>query len=355
MQHERSSHSPNASGPNASGPNASGPNASGPNASSPNASSPNAFSPGAKPSAPAGSQQGSRDATNNLRAEGTTPSNANPAQPGFTAAGNAAAQHAVSGASQLDARQGDQRHGDLKSGDLKSGDLKSGEVKNGDQRNGDLRPGLVNQLGGAMSKATSLQSYHLLAFRKALHPEFFGIEGRQRVQHGDYETEAWIFRGGHSLRFQLNGFCMSEIVVEHIDQIPDRGLIAALPCAGERDFEEKIADNLVYMTTMQTETLSDHLYLGTYKEMMQHARENDSLFAAWTDSAGKPNLSLVDVQHFRTEVHVQGYHLRSDCGLVLRTQSMIQIVTPKSTKGGKGDVKRGSRDGGLRDGVQRKR
>ncbi len=206
-----------------------------------------------------------------------------------------------------------------------------------------------------MSKATSLQSYHLLAFRKALHPEFFGIEGRQRVQHGDYETEAWIFRGGHSLRFQLNGFCMSEIVVEHIDQIPDRGLIAALPCAGERDFEEKIADNLVYMTTMQTETLSDHLYLGTYKEMMQHARENDSLFAAWTDSAGKPNLSLVDVQHFRTEVHVQGYHLRSDCGLVLRTQSMIQIVTPKPTKGGKVDAKRGSRDGGLRDSVQRKR
>jgi hypothetical protein len=295
MQHERSSQSPNASGP------------------------------GAKPSAPAGSQQGGRDATNNARAEGTTPSSANPAQSGFAAAGNAAAQHSVSGASQLDARQGDPK------------------------------PGLVNQLGGAMSKATSLQSYHLLAFRKALHPEFFGIEGRQRVQHGDYETEAWIFRGGHSLRFQLNGFCMSEIVVEHIDQIPDRGLIAALPCAGERDFEEKIADNLVYMTTMQTETLSDHLYLGTYKEMMQHARENDSLFAAWTDSAGKPNLSLVDVQHFRTEVHVQGYHLRSDCGLVLRTQSMIQIVTPKPTKGGKVDAKRGSRDGGLRDSVQRKR
>jgi len=118
------------------------------------------------------------------------------------------------------------------------------------------------------TKASSLQNYHMLAFRKALHPEFFGIEGRQRVQHGEYETEAWIFRGGHSLRFALNGFCMSEIVVEHIDQIPDRGLIAALPCAGERDFEEKVADNLVYMTTMQTETLSDHLYLGTYKEMM---------------------------------------------------------------------------------------
>jgi hypothetical protein len=210
----------------------------------------------------------------------------------------------------------------------------------------DLKPGASAQGGAAMSKVTSLQSYHMLAFRKALHPEFFGIEGRQRVQHGDYETEAWIFRGGHSLRFQLNGFCMSEVVVEHIDQIPDRGLIAALPCAGERDFEEKVAENLVYMTTMQTETLSDHLYLGTYKEMMQHARENDSLFAAWTDAAGKPNLSLIDVQHFRTEAHVQGYHLRSDCGLVLRTQSLVQIVTPKPSKGAKvNDTRRPVRDG----------
>lgn len=203
------------------------------------------------------------------------------------------------------------------------------------------------QFGGGTAaptaaKSTSLQNYHLLAFRKALHPEFFGIEGRQRVQHGDYETEAWIFRGGHSLRFQLQGFVVSEVVVEHIDQIPDRGLVTALPCAGERDFEERVAENLVYMTTMQTETLSDHLYLGTYKEMMQHARENDSLYTAWTDAAGKPNLSLIDVQHFRNESHVQGFHLRSDCGLVLRTQSMIQIVAPKK-QAGKPDAKGGTK------------
>jgi len=207
----------------------------------------------------------------------------------------------------------------------------------------------------ALSRQTSLQNYHMLSFRKALHPEFFGIEGRQRVQHGEYETEAWIFRGGHSVRFQLNGFCMSEIVVEHIDQIPDRGLIAALPCAGERDFEEKVAENLVYMTTMQTETLSDHLYLGTYKEMMAHARENNSLLSAWTDAAGKPNLSLVDVQHFRNEVHIQGYHLRSDCGLVLRTQSMVQIVPVKKGEAGrdKKGAKAPSKSGGAQPGAPR--
>jgi len=203
--------------------------------------------------------------------------------------------------------------------------------------------GATGALGSSSStRATSLQNYHLLAFRKALHPEFFGIESRQRVPHADYETEGWIFKGGHSVRFTLNGFCMSEVVVEHIDQIPDRGLITALPCAGERDFEEKVAENLVYMATMQTETLSDHLYLGTYKEMMQHARENDSLYSAWTDAAGKPNLSLIDLQHFRNEVHIQGFHLRSDCGLVLRTQSMIQIVPVKKKDPSKAAPAKGS-------------
>ncbi len=189
-----------------------------------------------------------------------------------------------------------------------------------------------NQTMGASPTSmrfATLQNYHLLLFRKALHPEFFGIEGRRRVQHGEYETESWIFKGGHAVRFQLGGQTLCEVVYEHIDQIPDRGLVAALPCAGERDFEEKVAENLLYMTTMQTEQLSDHLYVGTYKELMQHARENNSLFTSWTDPCGKQNLSVIDVQRFRSEVHIQGYHLRSDCGLVLRTQSMLQIVTPK--------------------------
>jgi hypothetical protein len=79
------------------------------------------------------------------------------------------------------------------------------------------------------------------------------------------------------------------------------------------------------MTSMQTETLSDHLYMSTYKEMIEHARESDAIMSVWTDEQGKPNLSLLDVQRYRLEVHLQGYHLRSDCGLILRTQSLFQI------------------------------
>jgi hypothetical protein len=76
---------------------------------------------------------------------------------------------------------------------------------------------------------------------------------------------------------------------------------------------------------MQTETLSDHLYVGTCRELLDHAKSSNSLLVEWPDDQGKTNLSIVDLQRFRGEVHMQGYHLRSDCGLVLRTQSMFQF------------------------------
>lgn len=175
-------------------------------------------------------------------------------------------------------------------------------------------------------RISSLQSYSTLVYRKALHPEFFGIEGRKHIPHDDADFEGWIFRGGHVARFQMDGKCICEVVTDRPEELPEGGLVTMLPCAGEKDFEEKFSKRLLYMTSMQTETLSDHLYQSTYREMIEHARESDAIMTAWTDEANRPNLSLLDVQRYRAEVHLQGYHLRSDCGLVLRTQTLFQIV-----------------------------
>jgi hypothetical protein len=175
-------------------------------------------------------------------------------------------------------------------------------------------------------KVTSLQAYNMVLYRNVLHPEFFGIDGRRRIEHDEYEFEAWIFRGGHALRFQHDGLCLSEIVTDQVESLPERGLIATFPCAGERDHDTTFGERLVYLTSMQTEVLTDHLYMGTYNEMMEHGREVDGLLCVWSDTEPtKPNMSLVDMQRFADQVHVQSYHLRSDCGLVLRTQTIFQV------------------------------
>jgi len=189
-------------------------------------------------------------------------------------------------------------------------------------------------------KINGLQSYVMLVYRKAVHPEFFGIEGRRRITHPDYEFEGWIFKGGHAGRFQFANMCVCEVVVEGGANLPDRGLLANLPCAGERDHTEVMSDSLTYMTTIQTETLSEHLYSGTHREMMAHIRDSNSLHSIWTDAKGRQNLSLIDMQRYRNEVHIQGFHLRSDTGMVLRTQSMFKMggehaPSPKTGKSSK--------------------
>ena len=175
------------------------------------------------------------------------------------------------------------------------------------------------------AKSTSLQAYNMRLYRGVLHPEFFGIEGRYQIKYGEYDFEAWIFRGGHALRFQHEDISLSEIIYDDVESLPERGLVSTLPCAGEKDHEAKFGERMVYMTSMQTEVLSDHLYLGTYQEMIEHARNAQTLLSVWNDHIGKPNMSLLDMQRHRDQMHVQSYHLRSDCGLVLRTQSIFQL------------------------------
>ncbi len=176
------------------------------------------------------------------------------------------------------------------------------------------------------SKANSLQSYSLLVYRKAVHPEFFSVEGRRRLENGPLEAEAWITKGGHAIRFQQGDTCIVEVITDQPQGLPERGLTANMICAGEHDHQEKAGEGLSFMTTVQTETLAEHLYLGTYKEMLAHGRDNESLVVAWNDpNTQKPNLSIVDVQRYKAEISTQSWHLRSDCGLVLRTQSMFQI------------------------------
>ncbi len=177
----------------------------------------------------------------------------------------------------------------------------------------------------ASSKSTSLQAYTMLVYRKPLQPEFFGIEGRRRIDQDDFEFEGWIFPGGQVARFQSGNVTVCEVVTDQVENLPEKGLAANLPCAGERDYENTFGDLVTYMTTMQTETLSEHLYESTYREMVDHARISNSLVFMPERGHSRPELSLLDMQRYRTEVHVQGYHLRADCGLVLRTQSLFKL------------------------------
>lgn len=170
----------------------------------------------------------------------------------------------------------------------------------------------------------ALQPYGMLLYRGPVHPEFFKIAGRKQSSHPDFDFEAWIFPGGHVLRFEHATTTLCEVITDTPTELPERGLVTTLPCNGERDFEEIFGDRITFVTSIQTETLSDHLYLGTYQEMFEHGKDPAHLMTTWKETVEHPSLSLIEFQRYQDQVHVQTYHLRGETLSVLRTQSIFQ-------------------------------
>lgn len=173
-------------------------------------------------------------------------------------------------------------------------------------------------------KPNVTQTYQVYLYGRALHPELFQIKARRVIKHGAYEFEAWLMQGMHLLRFEHRTMCAAELLVDHEGNLPCTGAVAAFLCAGERDFEHKFPkDRAGYMCTVQTETLSENLYISTLNELRAHARETDALVHQWRDEAG-PCLSMLDIQRYAKEVHAQSFHLIAQSGLVLRTQTLFE-------------------------------
>jgi hypothetical protein len=175
---------------------------------------------------------------------------------------------------------------------------------------------------------TSLRTYQLLLYRSPVHPEFFQIGGRINMETGTYEVEAWVHPGGHTVRFEFEGATITEVVVPDTHTLPERGVLTTIPCVGEKDFDEVYADRISYVTSIQTETLSDHLYMSSYQEMLEHGQQqSDCLMMPGIKEGRLPSLSVIELQRYADQVHMQSYHFLGDTGLVLRTQSIMQAGT----------------------------
>ena len=176
----------------------------------------------------------------------------------------------------------------------------------------------------APDKLIEQPTYSMALFRSAIHPEFFQIEERTEVQHNGYNFEAWLCKGGHILRFEYEGICVSEVVFPTVDDLPDRGHVTTIICAGERDYEQEFGDRITVINSMQIEFLPEHLFGDSFAELTEFAEEVNAKVITFDDEKGR-GLSILDVQRYNDQLHSQSYHLHSDQGVVLRTQSIFEL------------------------------
>ena len=174
-------------------------------------------------------------------------------------------------------------------------------------------------------KIADQQIYSMALFRSAIHPEFFPVEERIEVQYNGYDFEAWLYKGGLVLRFEYEGTCVTEVVTRNPDGLPERGHVTKMACAGERDHEQEFGDRVKLITSMQIEFLPDHLFGDSYQELLTFGEESNAKILRWSEDNSPRNALILDVQRYNDQLHAQSYHLQSQYGIVLRTQSIFEI------------------------------
>lgn len=176
-------------------------------------------------------------------------------------------------------------------------------------------------------KPNSTLVYQVILYGRALHPELFVLKKRKTFRHAEYELETWLMNGSHLLRFgHGDEFCACELVTDQERDLPDTGVVTAFQCVGEHDYEHGFKpEGVNYICTVQSETLSENQFLADFDEYLKFGRKNQALMHQWRDEAGEC-LSLVDVQQHNRQVHAQAYHLVAGPRLVLRSQSIFELL-----------------------------
>lgn len=176
-----------------------------------------------------------------------------------------------------------------------------------------------------VNKVPKVQTYKVLLHQKALHPELFSVHKRRQIESDDYRIDSMALPGGHVLMFEAGGYCVTETVTDDDYSLPDKGLLQAIPCMGEREMEETVGNRIRYVGSMQTENLTENLYHSTYQEMLDFAKSGEALTFEWVDASNYKNLSILDLQRYKHEIHTQSFHLIAQTGFVLRTQAIFEI------------------------------
>ncbi len=173
---------------------------------------------------------------------------------------------------------------------------------------------------------TRLQSYQSLLYARSLQPELSQHAESKSIIQDYYTLNLSILPGAHACVFTSVDGCATELVTDTPAPYTEVALLESLLCSAEKDFESQIPRTKInYITAAQTEQLTPHIYNDTLEELDQLARDQEALTHRYNDQAG-PCLSLIDTQRFADQVHIQGYHLVAAENLVLRTQSIFELL-----------------------------
>src|SRR3954469_9586833 len=167
----------------------------------------------------------------------------------------------------------------------------------------------------------------LLLYQRTLHPELFKILASEQVSRRAYEADIWLVEGGHVISLVAGKNTLTEVIVTKNEPLTDRGLLQTIPCRGEKYHEDTYGGTIRYMISTQEEQLTQTLYEATKHEISSYANKRELMTAEVpaTQETGA-SLSVLDIERRSHELLVQSFHLFDENQMVIKTQSIIEVI-----------------------------
>lgn len=177
-------------------------------------------------------------------------------------------------------------------------------------------------------KPPSSSTHHVVLVDREPHPDVFAPRGRRIIESPHWTLECSVFSGGHVIRFHRQDMTAWEILCSESAVACAPPALATVPAVGDRDFEYAFERHkIVYMHTLQSESLAENVYDDELQAQVDQARSNASttLVHRYRDEAGHC-LSMLEFQRYPKQVHVHAYHFMASGGQTLRTQTLFELV-----------------------------
>ena len=178
--------------------------------------------------------------------------------------------------------------------------------------------------GKANAKATQTQ---FRLYDCALHPEFFELYGRRSIKHpmGTYQMEAWLFHGGHAIRFEYGTLCATELVVDAGLTVPKNGVVASQVVLGEYEREHLFRGfDVQHLCSLQIDLLTPGVYMSDRHDMSKYLSAGEgNLVCEWETPDGI-DLSGLRFEKRANEIHIEAFHYRAQGCRVVQTLSIFE-------------------------------
>jgi len=164
-------------------------------------------------------------------------------------------------------------------------------------------------------------------YRRPLHPELFNIRQSRHLEQAAYQADIWVMGLSHVATVHSGGRCVTEVITEDIEVLPQNGLTTSFQFRGERDHIEKFDDGIHYILSTQVERMNRNLFHASHRDLLNYGSTRGMVvkFEDWTEEEGLIPFSFIDWELRNKELHIQAFHAFPADYTILKTQSIVEV------------------------------